>query len=74
VSLLEAAMSVFAFKRNQRILIVDDNPAIHDDFRKILCPARSGKSEVEDLKATLFETEPKVEQPTDIELTSAFQG
>ena len=23
--------------RHQRILIIDDNPAIHDDFRTILC-------------------------------------
>jgi hypothetical protein len=24
--------------KNQRILIIDDNHAIHDDFRKILSP------------------------------------
>jgi hypothetical protein len=24
--------------RNRRILVIDDNPAIHEDFRKILAP------------------------------------
>jgi two-component system sensor histidine kinase/response regulator len=27
--------------RNHRVLVVDDNPAIHADVRKILCPVRS---------------------------------
>jgi two-component system cell cycle sensor histidine kinase/response regulator CckA len=59
---------------NHRILIVDDNPAIHEDFRKILCPTRPGKSEVQDLKAALFEKAPKAATATDFELVSAFQG
>ncbi|MCS7032650.1 MAG: hypothetical protein NZ561_01495, partial [Phycisphaerae bacterium] len=28
-------------RRNRRVLIVDDNPSIHDDFRKILTPHAS---------------------------------
>src|SRR5882672_3425692 len=59
---------------NHRILIVDDNPAIHADFRKILCPARLGKSEVQDLKAALFDKGPNTATTTDFELVSAFQG
>ena len=39
-------------KRNGRILIVDDNQAIHTDFRKILCPDRG--AELEDVEAALF--------------------
>jgi len=58
---------------NHRILIVDDNPAIHADFRKILCPARPGNSEVQDLKAALFEKAPAA-TATEFELVSAFQG
>jgi hypothetical protein len=27
-----------------RLLIVDDNEAIHDDLKKILCPAKSTQS------------------------------
>jgi len=61
-------------KPNHRILIVDDNPAIHEDFRKILCPTRQGKSEVQDLRAALFDKAPQAETKTDFELVSAFQG
>jgi len=39
-------------KRNGRILIVDDNPAIHTDFRKILCADR--RSELNDMESALF--------------------
>src|SRR5689334_23061155 len=59
---------------NHRILIVDDNPAIHEDFRKILCPARPGKSEVQNLKAALFQKGPNPSIATDFELVSAYQG
>ncbi len=37
----------------RRILVVDDNPAIHEDFRKILCPAPASASLL-DLEAALF--------------------
>jgi two-component system NtrC family sensor kinase len=36
-----------------RILIVDDNRAIHDDFRKILLDRELDES-LQDLEATLF--------------------
>src|SRR5438552_11600070 len=58
---------------NHRILIVDDNPAIHEDFRKILDLARPDKSEVLKLKAALFDKAPSA-AVTDFELVSAFQG
>ena len=38
---------------NNRILIVDDNEAIHEDFRKILSADQSA-GELEDLEASLF--------------------
>jgi signal transduction histidine kinase len=57
--------------RNQRILIVDDNPAIHDDFRKILCPEVGNFDHIE---AEFFsEPLPEQVQPT-FEIDSAFQG
>jgi CheY-like chemotaxis protein len=40
----------------RRILVIDDNPAIQQDFRKILCP-QSGSSELEqlaELEADIF--------------------
>ncbi len=59
---------------NRRILIVDDNPAIHDDFRKILCPVELDTAEIEDLRAALFDRTPKAVTDDYFELTSAFQG
>ncbi len=59
---------------NQRILIVDDNPAIHEDFRKILCPTGPDKSEIQDLKAALFDEAPKTAKEAEFELVSALQG
>jgi CheY-like chemotaxis protein len=60
---------------NKRILIVDDNPAIHADFRKIFAvPARN--HEVEKMEAELFgETEATtVAVDRTFELSSAYQG
>jgi PAS domain S-box-containing protein len=59
---------------NHRILIVDDNPAIHEDFRKILHPTRRDKSDIKDLKAALFDDTPKAAAEAEFELVSAFQG
>jgi two-component system, cell cycle sensor histidine kinase and response regulator CckA len=59
---------------NHRVLIVDDNQAIHEDFRKILCPAKPNKEEVRSLKAALFDNAPKTSTTVDFELVSAFQG
>ena len=39
--------------RNRRILVIDDNPAIHDDFRKILV-APEDTGEFETLSDELF--------------------
>ena len=58
---------------NRRILIVDDNRAIHDDFRKILGPAGAARDELDALDAELFGTEP--ESPDEgFLLDSAYQG
>lgn len=61
-----------------RILIVDDNRSIHDDFRKILCPPKmEALDELDALKQGLF-GEPsapaQVEPSIHFELDSAFQG
>lgn len=63
---------------NRRVLVVDDNPALHDDYRKILSPRGS---EVDDelaaLEAELFgvDTAAKATPATQVfELSSTFQG
>lgn len=40
----------------RRILVIDDNDAIHDDFRKILVPSSTGSSKVAASKAAFFGT------------------
>lgn len=58
-----------------RILVIDDNAAIHDDFRKVLgTPVVDGNSGVADLEAALFdECEAAATGPT-YEIDTALQG
>ena len=65
---LKHAMDTSMLNPNHRILIVDDNPAIHADFRKILCPAQPDKSEIQDLKAALFDKAPRPSQRRNLNL------
>ena len=58
---------------NRRILLIDDNPAIHEDFRKILLPARSA-SDLDALEADLFGAAEPAAPSIDFELTSVYQG
>jgi two-component system cell cycle sensor histidine kinase/response regulator CckA len=59
---------------NRRVLIVDDNPAIHDDFRKILGGAGPEAAEITDAEAVLFGRAPAPAALAPFELTSAHQG
>jgi two-component system cell cycle sensor histidine kinase/response regulator CckA len=61
-------------KPNRRILIIDDNPTIHEDFRKILCPADHSCSAASRLAAALFDQAQPVAQSMNFELDSAHQG
>src|SRR5438046_713390 len=58
---------------NRRVLLVDDMPTIHADFRKILVPELGAASALEAAKAALFGDEiTAAAQP--FELDSAYQG
>lgn len=58
-------------RTNYRILIMDDNRAIHEDLQKILYRARG---EIDRKEASIFgSTAPAPEQPF-FEITSAFQA
>jgi signal transduction histidine kinase/AmiR/NasT family two-component response regulator len=66
---------------NRRILIVDDNVAIHEDFRKILTRSdATGEQQLADLEAVLFGESEKQQLPPQLatslgfELDSAHQG
>jgi two-component system, cell cycle sensor histidine kinase and response regulator CckA len=59
-------------KPNRRILIVDDNTSIHNDFREILCPDNSDEAAANEMEAVLFgEDKP---DGLSFELDSAYQG
>src|ERR1051325_3125999 len=59
---------------NNRILVIDDNRAIHEDFRKIF-RATEGKELAIDLtEAALFGQAPLVESRPPFEFDSSFQG
>ncbi|WP_236181269.1 MULTISPECIES: putative bifunctional diguanylate cyclase/phosphodiesterase [Pseudomonas] len=57
---------------NRRILIVDDTPAIHADFRKILTPDTHGETDLDTLEQTLFGT--RQSPHLTFQLDSAYQG
>lgn len=58
---------------HRRILIVDDNHSIHEDFRKILAPAGSS-SRFDAAEAALFGAAPVATSTLTFELESAYQG
>ncbi len=57
---------------NRRVLLVDDTPAIHEDFRKVLGGSARDSSLAED-EAILFGTSAP-QQTIPFDLASAFQG
>lgn len=61
---------------NRRILLVDDNPAIHDDFRRVLLRDDSALHDLDADAAALFGEEEKSEHVEEVkfELDSAHQG
>jgi len=59
---------------NRRILLVDDNEAIHADFRKILSPGGGDASKLDAARAALFGAAPAAATGPCYELTSAHQG
>jgi PAS domain S-box-containing protein len=60
--------------RNERILIIDDNPSIHEDFRKILGGSKSPNLRWLDAKAALFGEPAAPGGEVLFELDSAYQG
>ncbi|MCO8311926.1 ATP-binding protein [Pseudomonas mandelii] len=58
---------------NRRILLIDDTPSIHEDFRKILTPTSAQHAELDEMEATLFGSEVKSSHQL-FELDSAYGG
>ena len=61
--------------QNRRILIIDDNQAIHDDFRKILGNGDNGANGMAEAETAMFGFTPLTGPVTaHFEIESAFQG
>jgi EAL domain-containing protein (putative c-di-GMP-specific phosphodiesterase class I)/DNA-binding LytR/AlgR family response regulator len=58
---------------NRRILVIDDNKAIHDDFAKILCRESASSPELAEVEAQLF-GDVQAEEHGLYQIDSAFQG
>jgi two-component system NtrC family sensor kinase len=58
---------------NRRILLIDDTPSIHVDFRKILTPTPVQTVELDEMEAALFGSEVKSTRAL-FELDSAYGG
>jgi len=57
-----------------RMLVIDDNPSIHDDFRKILCGNGDSAASLHHAEAALFGESPPSQPEARFEIDSAFQG
>ena len=56
-----------------KILIVDDNPEIHADFRKVLCPPADANRQLDELESSLFGAAP-APAAAQYALSCALQG
>ncbi len=59
---------------NRRILIVDDNVSIHEDFRKIFAASPAADAAIDEVEAALFGTETPPTPAVNFQLDSAYQG
>jgi two-component system, cell cycle sensor histidine kinase and response regulator CckA len=57
-----------------RLLIIDDNPAIHEDFRKILGAPTSAAERLDDVEAALFGEAAATPGRAEFRIDSAHQG
>jgi PAS domain S-box-containing protein len=60
--------------KNRRVLVIDDNRAIHDDFRKILSPATAMAAASDATEKAVFGRPTDAVQQTQFEVASAYQG
>ncbi|RDH82355.1 MAG: hypothetical protein DIZ80_08655 [endosymbiont of Galathealinum brachiosum] len=62
--------------KNSRILIVDDTPSIHEDFRKILITNDTSGRDLDDMADSLFgkTSQDPVYKEINYDLESAYQG
>lgn len=59
---------------NRRILVIDDNPAIHEDFRKILSAGLVSAAALSESERALFGEDASPVRSVSFHVDSAFQG
>ncbi len=59
---------------HRRVLVIDDNPSIHEDFRKIFTRPSPLATDMTQREAALFGAPAEPEPPVDCDLDSAYQG
>ena len=67
-------MNNIPVKKNRRILVIDDNRAIHDDFRKILTTDTTTGAALDASEEAVFGSSTKVVRQVQFEVDSAYQG
>lgn len=67
-------MTIHGVSSAPRILIIDDNVAIHEDFKKILLKGKSSDSKLDDLESALFGERDEVFSPPEYVIDFATQG
>ena len=67
-------MTELNHEKNRRILVIDDNRAIHDDFRKILAPDTRATAALDAAGTKLFGETGAVVRKIQYEMGSAYQG
>jgi PAS domain S-box-containing protein len=60
--------------KNRRVLVIDDNRAIHDDFRKILSPATVTAAALDAVKTAVLGPSAETVPETQFEVDAAYQG
>jgi two-component system cell cycle sensor histidine kinase/response regulator CckA len=60
--------------KNRRVLVIDDNRAIHDDFRKILSPAAHATAALDATVMALYGSPAESANQTQFKVDSAYQG
>ncbi len=60
--------------KNRRVLVIDDNREIHDDFRKILSPAAARASALDAVEKAVLGAPVEMVQETQFEVDPAYQG
>ena len=60
-------------KQSHRLLVIDDNPRIHEDIRKILCPTLAGNA-LQAAEAAFLGLAPVSTERSNFTVDSAYQG